>query len=764
MVEGKRNGESRLAWILSAMLALLSLPHAPIAAWAQTEVSSGYRLTDEMRARLLKRGDLTLRDATFVEAMFAIRKVWDVNIVVGNDLKEQTVSCEFVDTELHEILDTILIPRGYGYRLSGKSLIITSQENMKAMKPLFQTATVPVMYANPKEVMEAVTFYLSENGKLQVVESAKRLVVIDYPDRIEQIMVKAQELDEAARTLGYGGPSLSEIERQAIARGNAAAGATGPNATNNGNSALGNGTNMVGSALPGANNKAAFFDLKHVKAEMVLPTLQPLLGPAGKISALPKDNRLVAVDSPERLLLIAQAVRELDVPRPQVRIAALIYDASLEDIRKLGVNWNKTGFHGQNLTSNGVAQDNVLLDAMNAAIPAAGATNGALTISSLGSTFDVHAVIQALAQSKQSRLLADPAVTVYDQEEARIEIVTEIPFQQLTQGANGSNIGTTAFREAGVSLIVTPQISDDQTITMKVNPRFSLLTGFTPGTNQPIIDRRETNTTVRIRNRETLVIGGLRQKNSINARNGVPFLMDLHWPIGELFKQKDVTAKDSELVVFITPELLDLNYMGLCRENDIYNAAMPTLDQIQAPAIPLPPCDLEYWKHRCGCKHCKKGGHDGPCIVKQRADLPPPTMIQETPVYPEQLPAPMPVLESGQGSEIQTSPVPRDPARLSLPPRPSDAPQIPTTDHPQGQETRWPSLRPAQVEATARRQRVATPPLPEQAVQMQVADVSLAAQIHRLPAVEPESPQMAQRLTPRDIFRPLPPVGQVKRR
>lgn len=749
--------EPRCAWTLLAWVALLTIPPADRAAWAQTEVSSGYRLTDEMRARLLKRGNLTLRDATFVEAMFAIRKVWDVNIVVGNDLKEQTISCEFVDTELHEILDTILIPRGYGYRLSGKSLIITNQENMKAMKPLFETATVPVLYANPKEVMDAVTFYLSEKGKIQVVESAKRLVVIDYPDRIEQIIAKAHELDEAARNVGYGGSSLSAAERQAIERGSAAGGNVGPDER-------GDGASMIGSALPGANNKAAFFDLKHTKAELVMPTLQPLLSPGGKISVLPKDNRVVAVDSPERLILIAEAIRELDVPRPQVRISALIYDASLEDIRKLGVNWNKTGYHGRNLTSTGAAQDNALFDAMTAAIPAAGATNGALTLSSLGSTFDVTAVVQALAQSKQSRLLADPAVTVYDQEEARIEIVTEIPFQQLTQGANGSNIGTTAFREAGVSLIVTPQISDDQTITMLVNPRFSLLTGFTPGTNQPIIDRRETNTTVRIRNRETLVIGGLRQKNSINARNGVPFLMDLHWPIGELFKQKDVTAKDSELVVFITPELLDLNYLGLCREHDIYNTSMPTLEQIEAPAVPLPPCDLENWKLRCGCKHCKKGGHNGPCQA-QRGELPPAAMMYENPpAYPEQLPPTSPALEGGQGWGSDVSPRKTD--RPQLPPRKTDAPRIPTVGEPAGKETRTP-LKPAQINAAAKRKPATRPAArpPEAPPETRVAaPPTPPVRFSRLPAVEPEPPQMAQRLTPRDIFRPLPPVDEPKLR
>src|SRR5687767_13453770 len=111
-----------------AGLILAALACAPPAARAQTEVSSGYRLSDNMRARLLKRGDLTLHDATFVEAMFSIRRVWDVNIVVSNDLKEESVSCEFADTELHEILDTLLTPRGYGYRPVGKSLVVMKQD------------------------------------------------------------------------------------------------------------------------------------------------------------------------------------------------------------------------------------------------------------------------------------------------------------------------------------------------------------------------------------------------------------------------------------------------------------------------------------------------------------------------------------------------------------------------------------------------------------------------------------------------------------
>jgi hypothetical protein len=269
---------------------------------------------------------------------------------------------------------------------------------------------------------------------------------------------------------------------------------------------------------------------------------------------------------------------------------------------------------------------------------------------------------------------------------------------------------------------------------------------------------------VRIRNRETLVIGGLRQKNSINGRNGVPFLMDLHWPIGELFKQKDVTAKDSELVVFITPELLDLNYLGLCREHDIYNASMPTLDQIEAPAVPLPPCDLENWKLRCGCKHCKKGGHNGPCQAR-RGELPPAAMLYENPAYPEQLPEVSPALEGGQGWGADLSP--RETERPQLQPRATDAPRIPTVDEPPGKETRVPVLKPAQVDAASKQRQVTRPTSrpPETTSESRVAVVPTPPiRFNRLPAVEPEPPQMAQRLTPRDIFRPLPPVEEKKLR
>jgi general secretion pathway protein D len=157
--------------------------------------------------------------------------------------------------------------------------------------------------------------------------------------------------------------------------------------------------------------------------------------------------------------------------------------------------------------------------------------------------------------ANDARLLADPNVTVLDNEQAEWKSVSEIPYQQITQSELGGQIGTTAFKEAGISLRVRPIVAADGTIELIVEPEFSRLAGFTPNDNQPIIDTRKATTTVRVANRQTLVLGGLRQRSDNGEFNGVPFLKDLKY-FGPLFRSRDTTVRESELLVFISPEII----------------------------------------------------------------------------------------------------------------------------------------------------------------------------------------------------------------
>lgn len=215
---------------------------------------------------------------------------------------------------------------------------------------------------------------------------------------------------------------------------------------------------------------------------------------------------------------------------------------------------------------------------------AAGDPSGVMTLMNLSRHVDVTAIIDALNTSQQSKLLADPSVAVVDREMARIQIVSEIPFQQLTQTAAGGNIGTTAFREAGVTLTVTPHIAHDHTIMMKVLPTFSRLVGFTSGASpQPIINKRQAETTVRVANQQTLVIGGLRQRGEIDEFRGIPKLKDIRrFSIGKLFRSYETSRSESELIVFLTPEIITPVYCGKPHEAATYHDSRQQLN-VMAP-------------------------------------------------------------------------------------------------------------------------------------------------------------------------------------
>jgi len=288
-------------------------------------------------------------------------------------------------------------------------------------------------------------------------------------------------------------------------------------------------------------------------------------------------------DNAQAIARIAEALQQLDLPRPQVRIWAMIYDCGLEDIKACGVNLNsRVNGMSMNAATGNPAQA-IALDTVTSTV--ASPANGLMTLTTVNDMGTLTGVIQALETSDDSRLLADPNVVVMNHEQANISIVTQVPYQQLTQGIDGGTIGTTEFRDAGVKLSVTPHIAADNTIALVINPSFSLLTGFTEGDNAPIIDQRETSTTVRVENLNTLVLGGLRQRTRLVEKSGIPGLKKIPY-LGNLFKFRRATARESELLVFITPEIVTPQYGGTARENCVAGKSRQELEA--TPSYPIP--------------------------------------------------------------------------------------------------------------------------------------------------------------------------------
>jgi general secretion pathway protein D len=499
--------------------------------------------SEDLAVALERPGDLNLHGLTLNAALFTIGEQWNINIVAG-DL-QGTVNGVFKQAPLREILDAILLSNGYNYRAVGKSLVISSVAELGQVNPFFQSATIPVQNADIDEVTQGAQLLTTPKGQVRALKSVHSIVVLDFPDRVKMIRDFVNTLD----TAGNGRFPSAETRN--------------------------------GSAL-----EVGYFRTQNIAAKTAEQAILPVMSKVGKCSVMEKEDRLLVADYPENLSMIEKVLQQIDRPRPQVRIVALMYDISLEDIQELGINW-KPSLKGR-IDSAGDAQSSLGVDSVTKVPFASDAVGNTLTFMSLSRNFDITTVARCLQNTKDARLLADPNVAVLENEDAVLEKVSEIPYQQLTQTQQGGDIGTTAFKKVGITLHVRPKISVDGVIRMDVKPEVSRLTGFTPGDNQPIVDTSSATTVLSIANRQTVAIGGLRQRQDVGEFTGVPYLKDLS-VIGRLFRSRDTDVRESELVVFIMPEIIPYDDMPTCRQQIAAETIHCRLDQIPQ-AEGCPPC------------------------------------------------------------------------------------------------------------------------------------------------------------------------------
>lgn len=525
---------------------------------------SSQRPTRALVEALQERGDLKLRNSTIEAALFTISEIWGVNIVTGKGV-QGAVNCDFKNAKLREVLDAILLANGYSYRPVGESLVVQATGEVGSANPLFSSATLPIRYGDLEEIANGARMLTSSQGQVHSLNSARSLLIVDYDDRLKSIAAFVEQMDAAASAQSGGTPATTANQLQVV-----------------------------------------YFHTQYIPAENARPALQAVLSSTGRVAVMPAENRLLVVDLPPHIEMARRVLDRVDRPRPQVRITALIYDLSLQDVEQLGLNWGSAG-KGNSRESDGTASQALEFDTTTLAPLNAGSAGGVFTIRSLTRNFDITTVLLALQNANDARLLADPNVTVLDNEEAEMKSVSEIPYQQITQSELGGQIGTTAFKEAGITLRVRPRIAADGTIEMVVEPEFSRLAGFTPQENQPIIDTRSTVTRVRVANRQTLVISGLRQRSDNGEFNGIPWLKDVKY-FGPLFRSRDTNVRESELIVFLTPEIVDYEDNAAPREFQAHETVDCRLARVpiaegcapdaclpggcaELQVVPLPPID-----------------------------------------------------------------------------------------------------------------------------------------------------------------------------
>jgi type IV pilus assembly protein PilQ len=279
----------------------------------------------------------------------------------------------------------------------------------------------------------------------------------------------------------------------------------------------------------------------------------------GKIIEDTRNKRIIVTDIPSVVAEIRNLVALLDVPVKQVLIEARIVEASATFARDLGVKWGASYSNDPSVAGNdgsiGLGGSYLLAPPTVGDVASAAGLASGLTFGRVGldkAVLDLR--ISALESSGQGRIISTPRVTTINGEEAEISQGTEIPYQSL--GSDG--MAKTEFKKAELSLKVTPEINPDGSVILEIEAKNdSRGAAVVTGSGSAIaIDTKKAETTVLVKDGETTVIGGIFIQDKQESEDGVPFLRSV--PIlGHLFKSRSVSEERRELLVFITPRILD---------------------------------------------------------------------------------------------------------------------------------------------------------------------------------------------------------------
>jgi len=309
------------------------------------------------------------------------------------------------------------------------------------------------------------------------------------------------------------------------------------------------------------------YPLNYAKAEEIkaqLDAIRTTEGRKGVISVDIRTNSLIITDTPEGLESAEKLIKELDKKLQQVMIEAKMVDVTISDIDDLGVSWTykegDTAATQQSIYPAGVGKSEQKIvqgDNLEVETKITVPTSGLLF--NLGRVTDrlrLEARLAALVTKGKTKVLATPRVATLNNKEAKILIGDKVPFKTTTMGTGGVSQESWEFLDAGVKLTVTPTINEAKQILLKVKPEVSIPGTVTVPGQPPTISTREAEVTVIVNNKETLVIGGLIKETDMVTLEKVPFLGDMPL-LGTLFKYRHEKKDRTELLVFLTPTILE---------------------------------------------------------------------------------------------------------------------------------------------------------------------------------------------------------------
>jgi len=461
---------------------------------------------------LAKKISVDIKGMSIVDFLKFLAVEGDMNVAIAQDVAG-SVNLLVSDVSISDILKILFSTNNLAYQVQGNVIKIISSNEYKIRQGVDfndqrRTVIYQLKYASAQNVGTLLGNVKSDIGKIIFDDTTGLLVVVDTPQKIEEMdaVVKKSDISTIARVL----PTETKVFELSYARVDA------------------------------------------IQAEVTAA----LTANVGTIRTDVRTNTFVITDLPHKLGEIGTIIKAFDRKTREVFIEAKIIQVTLSDTHKWGIDWDRLFTAGQ---AGGISDLSVTPES---SLPLGlDDTFGKLTIARTG-TNALNFVLEALAAVGETKILSNPHIATEEGKEATINVLTKQPYSETT--TTTTDAATTestdfTFVDVGVKLNVTPTINKEGYISMLIKPEVSSITSFFPSETAdqrvPVIETSNAESTILIKDGTTIIIAGMIKDYKQKSANKVPVLGDVP-VVGKLFQNNSDTVQRTETVVFLTPRII----------------------------------------------------------------------------------------------------------------------------------------------------------------------------------------------------------------
>ncbi len=517
--------------------------------------------------------------------------------------------------EAYKVFESVLDVHGFNTVQAGKVIKILPSPEARTSDIETRTGTrpaaptdrlvtqlIPLTYADPNDIKRLFTPMVSKTSLIVAYDPTNTLIVTDVLSNIQRLLKILKEIDIAG-----AGREISVIPLENADSGKmvttlasifqTAKGAKKGSTREASKFVADERTNSLvvlasevetvrirqlidylDRETPRGKEKIRVYYLEYANAEDIVSVLQnlptketaapgkgkataPVVSEKVNISADKPTNSLVITASSDDYAVIEEVIKKLDIPRPMVYIEAVIMEVNAQIDFSLGTEWTAAGSTtiGDKPAAIGSAfvSSTSNIPALVNGIPPQGFSFGVFTeaIDIAGIKFNnLTALVQAFKTDRDINILQTPQILTYENEEAKINVSTNIPYQTQSSTTNNQSFNSFEYRDVGTILTITPHISIERMVRLNIGLEVSALESTTDF--RPTTLKRTINTTVVVGDKNTIVIGGLIEDSGAVVEEKVPLLGDI--PIlGWLFKVQKSSSRKNNLFFFLTPHVVN---------------------------------------------------------------------------------------------------------------------------------------------------------------------------------------------------------------